>query len=347
MRDAAPPSIGAVGLPPAAEAMNVNKAFGSTPVLRDVSIAIPQGRARALVGRNGRRQVDARRRTHRAHRARIGNGRIRRRDRARLARRRRLAEPGRLRLPEDDAGPDPVGRREPVPRRPAGSRPLGGLGAPAPRGAARRGTNGTSASTRTRRRRGCGSSSGRSSRSRGRCCRVPDSSSSTSPRRPWRRRRSSGCSGRIERLRADGVTLLYISHHLQEIYEVCDSVTVMRDGRIVAEAPLDAMPKEAVVAAMVGEDLAAHARTAGAPASTTAHPRWRSVDALGLDGASSTRFASASRQASASASRGSAAPARRRWERRSPGSCAPPAGPSRSRARGCRPGTWSAPRRPA
>ncbi len=57
---------------------------------------------------------------------------------------------------------------------------------------------------------------------------------------------------RIARLRADHVTILYISHHLQEIYDVCDSVTVMRDGRIVEEAPLPEMNAEEVVAAMLG-----------------------------------------------------------------------------------------------
>ncbi len=61
---------------------------------------------------------------------------------------------------------------------------------------------------------------------------------------------------RITRLKADGVTLLYISHHLQEIYDICDSVTVMRDGKVVADAPLSAMPRPAVVAAMVGNELA-------------------------------------------------------------------------------------------
>ncbi|MEO8667417.1 MAG: sugar ABC transporter ATP-binding protein [Bauldia sp.] len=58
---------------------------------------------------------------------------------------------------------------------------------------------------------------------------------------------------RIRRLQESGVTFLYISHHLEEIYEVCRSVTVMRDGRIVAEAPLSEMPKDRLVAAMVGD----------------------------------------------------------------------------------------------
>jgi simple sugar transport system ATP-binding protein len=58
---------------------------------------------------------------------------------------------------------------------------------------------------------------------------------------------------RIAQLRERGVTFLYISHYLEEIYEVCRSVTVLRDGRVVAEAPLDEMPKQRVVAAMVGD----------------------------------------------------------------------------------------------
>ena len=66
---------------------------------------------------------------------------------------------------------------------------------------------------------------------------------------------------RIIHLQAAGVTFLYISHYLEEIYEVCRSVTVLRDGRVVAEAPLEEMPKGRVVAAMVGDQ----ARVAGEP----------------------------------------------------------------------------------
>jgi simple sugar transport system ATP-binding protein len=58
---------------------------------------------------------------------------------------------------------------------------------------------------------------------------------------------------RMSHLQSAGVTFLYISHYLEEIYEVCRSVTVLRDGRVVAEASLDEMPKERVVEAMVGD----------------------------------------------------------------------------------------------
>jgi simple sugar transport system ATP-binding protein len=89
--------------------------------------------------------------------------------------------------------------------------------------------------------------------------------------------------GRIARLKSDGVTLLYISHHLQEIYDICESVTVMRDGCVVAESSLEAMPKQAVVAAMVGEQLNTKARRRPTVSSASAAPAL-AVDALTLAG---------------------------------------------------------------
>ncbi len=58
---------------------------------------------------------------------------------------------------------------------------------------------------------------------------------------------------RIVHLRQSGVTFLYISHYLEEIYEICHSVTILRDGQVVANAPLAEMPKERIVSAMVGD----------------------------------------------------------------------------------------------
>jgi simple sugar transport system ATP-binding protein len=57
----------------------------------------------------------------------------------------------------------------------------------------------------------------------------------------------------MRRLRDAGVSFIYISHHLDEIYEVCDSVTILRDGQVVLNAPLRGVPKEQIVNAMVGE----------------------------------------------------------------------------------------------
>ncbi|MDG4833467.1 sugar ABC transporter ATP-binding protein [Solwaraspora sp. WMMD1047] len=60
---------------------------------------------------------------------------------------------------------------------------------------------------------------------------------------------------RIRDLRSQGVTFLFISHHLQEIYEICDQVTVFRDARHILTAPVAQLSRPALVTAMTGEDV--------------------------------------------------------------------------------------------
>ena len=66
-------------------------------------------------------------------------------------------------------------------------------------------------------------------------------------------REASRLFARIMHLQKSGVAFLYISHYLEEIYEICDSATVLRDGEVVASGPLAEMPKERIVSAMVGD----------------------------------------------------------------------------------------------
>ena len=47
----------------------------------------------------------------------------------------------------------------------------------------------------------------------------------------------------MRRLQAQGVTFLFISHHLQEVYEVCQTVTVLRDARHILTAPAEPCPR--------------------------------------------------------------------------------------------------------
>ncbi|HLZ63093.1 MAG TPA: sugar ABC transporter ATP-binding protein, partial [Ktedonosporobacter sp.] len=56
----------------------------------------------------------------------------------------------------------------------------------------------------------------------------------------------------IRRLKASGVGILYISHHLEEIYEVCDQVTVLRDGAHILSTPVSAIKQDRLIEAMVG-----------------------------------------------------------------------------------------------
>ncbi|MFJ5788024.1 sugar ABC transporter ATP-binding protein [Streptomyces hydrogenans] len=58
---------------------------------------------------------------------------------------------------------------------------------------------------------------------------------------------------RIRDLQRQGVTFLFISHHLQEIYEICDTVTVFRDAGHILTAPVRDLPRSELVAAMTGE----------------------------------------------------------------------------------------------
>ncbi len=57
---------------------------------------------------------------------------------------------------------------------------------------------------------------------------------------------------RVKRLREGGVGVLYISHHLEEIYEICDRVSVLRDGELVLSGRVKDVPQANLVAAMVG-----------------------------------------------------------------------------------------------
>jgi len=59
----------------------------------------------------------------------------------------------------------------------------------------------------------------------------------------------------IRKLRGEGIGIVYISHRLEEIFEVCDRVTVIRDGRWISTKRVAETTKDALVADMVGRSL--------------------------------------------------------------------------------------------
>ncbi|MEV0446105.1 sugar ABC transporter ATP-binding protein [Streptomyces spectabilis] len=75
---------------------------------------------------------------------------------------------------------------------------------------------------------------------------------------------------RMRALQESGVTFLFISHHLQEVYEVCQTVTVLRDARWITTAPVAALPRAALVEAMAGEASTGGATPARAGVPATA-----------------------------------------------------------------------------
>lgn len=59
----------------------------------------------------------------------------------------------------------------------------------------------------------------------------------------------------VRGLRGRGVTMIYVSHRLGEVFDLCDSVTVLRDGRHVATQPVAAIDEGGLVRQMIGRAI--------------------------------------------------------------------------------------------
>ena len=59
----------------------------------------------------------------------------------------------------------------------------------------------------------------------------------------------------VKNLRAQGVTVIYISHRLEELFEICDRVSVLRDGQYVTTKAIKDTDRQDLVRLMVGREL--------------------------------------------------------------------------------------------
>jgi ABC-type sugar transport system ATPase subunit len=59
----------------------------------------------------------------------------------------------------------------------------------------------------------------------------------------------------IRKLKAVGVTIVYISHRLEEIFDLADNVTVLRDGQKIDTLPVSEVDRKKLISLMVGRDL--------------------------------------------------------------------------------------------
>ena len=59
----------------------------------------------------------------------------------------------------------------------------------------------------------------------------------------------------IKRLKKDGMTFIYISHKLDEVFEIADEVTVMRDGKLIGSKKIEEISRDEIVTMMVGREL--------------------------------------------------------------------------------------------
>jgi ribose transport system ATP-binding protein len=62
--------------------------------------------------------------------------------------------------------------------------------------------------------------------------------------------------GVVDRLRAAGIGIVYVSHRLDELYRICDRVTVMRDGRVVHVSDMAELDRLNLISLMLGRDVA-------------------------------------------------------------------------------------------
>ena len=97
----------------------------------------------------------------------------------------------------------------------------------------------------------------------------------------------------LARLKAQGAAILYVSHRMAEVMEICDDVSVLRDGRLVLQSPIAKTDRAALIAAMTGrpvsETIPARARPVGEAVAVAAETpdlsfTLRSGEVLGLAG---------------------------------------------------------------
>ena len=61
--------------------------------------------------------------------------------------------------------------------------------------------------------------------------------------------------GLMRDLRSKGVGIIFVTHFLEQVYEVCDRITVLRDGQLVGEYVIEDLPRVQLVSKMLGKEL--------------------------------------------------------------------------------------------
>ena len=59
----------------------------------------------------------------------------------------------------------------------------------------------------------------------------------------------------VKQLRAKGITIIYISHRLDEVFDLCDNVSVLRDGKHIDTLPISQVTRQGLITMMVGREM--------------------------------------------------------------------------------------------
>jgi ABC-type sugar transport system ATPase subunit len=64
----------------------------------------------------------------------------------------------------------------------------------------------------------------------------------------------------IQRLKAQDICIIYVTHRLEEVYQIADRITVLRDGRHIATRPINELPRDELIQTIIGRELRAESR---------------------------------------------------------------------------------------
>jgi monosaccharide-transporting ATPase len=88
----------------------------------------------------------------------------------------------------------------------------------------------------------------------------------------------------IRKLRSHGMAILFVTHFLDQVYEICDHVTVLRNGQFVGDWPIQKLPRFQLIAKMMGQELAALDPKAASAAIKSTSRTWLQCEQMGLKG---------------------------------------------------------------
>lgn len=88
--------------------------------------------------------------------------------------------------------------------------------------------------------------------------------------------------GLMRDLKARGVGIVFVTHFLDQVYEVCDKITVLRDGKLVGEFEIKDLPRVKLVSKMLGKELDDISDIKGKETEQTKHSEEPVIEAEGL-----------------------------------------------------------------
>ncbi|MBK2125190.1 sugar ABC transporter ATP-binding protein [Fangia hongkongensis] len=91
----------------------------------------------------------------------------------------------------------------------------------------------------------------------------------------------------IRSLCSEGKSIIYISHRMEEIFDICDDITIMRDGKFITECKVNALDEKAIIEKMVGKKLSNQLESAE---TTEYNQREEKQIALSVEGLSNRYF---------------------------------------------------------